>query len=344
MIIYPSLRSALSHTRGYSKMAGLYIWILTMVLLASITEILCGYENKQKKQATVFPCRSDRTTRCPPGFRCCEVSDGLSECLRTRKQRKCFDVGFAHIYKGYQTKTINGKICQRWDSQTPHKPSNLRADNFPDNTIQEAKNYCRDPHKEGRPWCYTTDPNDRWDYCDVPECTKQDDCYKYGFVKQYKGFKRVTKDNVQCQRWDAQSPHKHKYTNPDDYPDASLADASNYCRSPEGSRPWCYTTGSKRWDYCDVEICTFDFCHDDKSWKYRGFATRTQDGLECQRWDSQSPHTHKYGNMPMKFPEATVSEAENYCRDPSWSGYTWCYTTDPNIRWQKCNVKKCRDI
>ena len=34
-------------------------------------------------------------------------------------------------------------------------------------------NYCRNPdNSAGGPWCYTTDPNTRWEYCDVPKCSK----------------------------------------------------------------------------------------------------------------------------------------------------------------------------
>lgn len=32
------------------------------------------------------------------------------------------------------------------------------------------ENYCRNIDGERRPWCYTTDPNRRWEICDVPDC------------------------------------------------------------------------------------------------------------------------------------------------------------------------------
>ena len=36
----------------------------------------------------------------------------------------------------------------------------------------EGHNYCRNPEGRGaRPWCYTTDPNKRWEYCTVSMCT-----------------------------------------------------------------------------------------------------------------------------------------------------------------------------
>lgn len=31
-------------------------------------------------------------------------------------------------------------------------------------------NYCRNPDNERMPWCYTTDPETRWEYCRVPRC------------------------------------------------------------------------------------------------------------------------------------------------------------------------------
>ena len=46
---------------------------------------------------------------------------------------------------------------------------------FPDNTVEDASNYCRNPiigFKAG-PWCYTVDRNVRWESCDVPVCGKE---------------------------------------------------------------------------------------------------------------------------------------------------------------------------
>ena len=44
-------------------------------------------------------------------------------------------------------------------------------DNFPDNSIREAANHCRNPsNSAGGPWCYTNDPDIRWEYCNIPMC------------------------------------------------------------------------------------------------------------------------------------------------------------------------------
>merc|ERR1712107_385864 len=68
-------------------------------------------------------------------------------------------------YRGCQTVTRSGKICQRWDSQTPHQHS------YPDSGLDA--NYCRNRDGGDTIWCYTTDPAKRWEYCD-PLTTTQD--------------------------------------------------------------------------------------------------------------------------------------------------------------------------
>lgn len=53
-------------------------------------------------------------------------------------------------------------MCQMWKSDSPHSHDN---NDLPGN-------FCRNPDNEPAPWCYTTDPDTRWDYCDVPYCCK----------------------------------------------------------------------------------------------------------------------------------------------------------------------------
>ena len=82
--------------------------------------------------------------------------------------------------------------------------------------------------------------------------------------KDYKGTTKVTKTGKKCQRWDKQTPHKHTNNKANLFPDSSLAEASNYCRNPdnEPKGPWCYTQdSSKRWEYCDIKICSGELCH-----------------------------------------------------------------------------------
>ena len=73
--------------------------------------------------------------------------------------------GTGTTYRGCQTKTRSGKTCQKWTDSTPHTHSRTPK-NFPDSGIGDH-NYCRNPDDDqGGIWCYTTDPNHRWDHCD----------------------------------------------------------------------------------------------------------------------------------------------------------------------------------
>ena len=71
--------------------------------------------------------------------------------------------------------------------------------------------------------------------------------------------------------------------------------------------------------------------------KYNGTVNFTVNGLTCQRWDSQNPHTHRYTN-PKLFPEETLEDVANYCRTPDGNGLPWCFTTSPEVRSKDCYI------
>jgi integrin beta 3 len=164
---------------------------------------------------------------------------------------KCKKTKIGVEYAGGLSKTVGGKTCQNWASQTPH--SHKEWTNFPEGSESNAKNFCRNPdNSTGGPWCYTTDSKVRWDYCDVKTC----DCKKTKIGAEYAGVVFHTVGGRVCQNWASQTPHSHKeWTN---LPDGSEKNAGNFCRNPDNSPdgPWCYTTDEKvRWEYCDVKLC-----------------------------------------------------------------------------------------
>ncbi|XP_060558292.1 adhesion G protein-coupled receptor L2-like [Ruditapes philippinarum] len=178
------------------------------------------------------------------------ISDSckFSDCFKTSSNR----------YKGFKTTTFNGHTCQRWDSQTPHKHSLNQTDRFPDISVFDAANYCRDPDGEGLPWCYTKNASVRWQFCGIYKCPGVSDCLKTSISSnRYNGFKTTTFDGHTCQRWDSQTPHKHSRNKAHKFPDISVSDAANYCRDPDGEGlPWCYTTDPKlRWQFCGIYKC-----------------------------------------------------------------------------------------
>ena len=69
----------------------------------------------------------------------------------------------------------------------------------------------------------------------------------------------------------------------------------------------------------------------------------TKNGKICQKWSSQSPHRHEVGKSKSTsyYPDSSLVDAKNHCRDPDMTGVLWCYTTDPSTRWEQCNVDLC---
>ena len=75
---------------------------------------------------------------------------------------------FGHLpsnYVGQVNKTKSETICQKWTDQYPHAHS-ITPEDYPGKGLGDH-NYCRNPDNEPNgAWCYTTDINSRWEYCD----------------------------------------------------------------------------------------------------------------------------------------------------------------------------------
>jgi len=74
--------------------------------------------------------------------------------------------------------TVSGRTCQAWASNSPHSHSYDEDSRYPDGSASAAGNKCRNPsssYDEGV-WCYTTDPDERWEECDVPLCPEEGGC------------------------------------------------------------------------------------------------------------------------------------------------------------------------
>ncbi|XP_040408480.1 plasminogen-like [Cygnus olor] len=259
-------------------------------------------------------------------------------------------------YHGNVSRTESGLECQRWDAQEPHMHG-YTLKHFPGKDLK--MNYCRNPDGELRPWCFTTSPTKRWEYCNIPRCTMRppvsglsSQCIS-GHGEDYRGRIAITESGNICQHWNMQFPHKHGWI-PDRYPCKGLEE--NYCRNPDGEkRPWCYTSNSSvRWEYCSIPRCDgteqgsadvpaqipqVEECYQGKGLSYRGTTSITESGRKCQAWNSKSPHNLE--KILEKFPNADLRE--NYCRNPDGDDRPWCFTTDPNKIWEYCNLRRCDD-
>uniref|UniRef100_A0A4W5NGK6 Plasminogen n=1 Tax=Hucho hucho TaxID=62062 RepID=A0A4W5NGK6_9TELE len=250
--------------------------------------------------------------------------------------------GIGKDYRGTKSKTKSGKTCQRWASKYPHNP-NITPSTHPYADLES--NFCRNPDDDSKgPWCYTRDPETRWETCNVQDCSEE--CMHCS-GEDYRGKISTTENGYTCQRWDAQKPHNHGYS-PSALPEKYLEE--NYCRNPDGDpRPWCFTTSpSKRWDFCSIPRCTSEpptvveelTCSTGDGGAYRGTVAVTTSGKACQVWAAQTPQKHN--RTPDNYPCKGLDL--NYCRNPDNERMPWCYTTDPETRWEYCKVPSCGDV
>lgn len=119
-------------------------------------------------------------------------------------------------------------------------------------------------------------------------------------------------------------------------------DPQNFCRNPGGVHPrgiWCFTSPEGAWEYCDVRapIECDELMHGEKSTLYRGCQDITISGKKCQKWTDVKPHEHIYGGA--EYNGMGLSSGP-FCRNPGGSQATiWCYTEDPQVRWEVCTPK-----
>ncbi|XP_019613870.1 PREDICTED: uncharacterized protein LOC109461842 [Branchiostoma belcheri] len=87
---------------------------------------------------------------------------------------------------------------------------------------------------------------------------------------------------------------------------------------------------------CEVQVIT-EPCQVRDGASYRGTVSVTRTGKTCQRWDRLFPHTHD--KTPHNYPSSGLEE--NYCRNPDGEPGVWCFTTNPLVRWELCEVPVC---
>ena len=74
---------------------------------------------------------------------------------------------------------------------------------------------------------------------------------------------------------------------------------------------------------------------------YVGTLAMTKTGLTCQQWTDPEGLPRDEAN-PTVFPDGSIDAAENFCRNPgNMTEGPWCYTTDPYVRWEYCNIPWC---
>ncbi|KAL5021811.1 hypothetical protein ScPMuIL_000966 [Solemya velum] len=119
-----------------------------------------------------YECRFE--CRCENGESCSKTTGSCTNGCRVgywgpgcQLTNNCFYNGQARNYTGTKSVTKSMHVCQRWDSQEPHRHS-YRPHEFPEGFYPE--NFCRTTPDSAKPWCYTNERKNRWEHCNVNNC------------------------------------------------------------------------------------------------------------------------------------------------------------------------------
>ncbi|CAG0898592.1 unnamed protein product [Darwinula stevensoni] len=226
-----------------------------------------------------------------PGYEFCDIpfceiqeiqvgpeGNEYPECRLTEKGKE---------YVGTKDVTETGKPCLDWESQPYGMPWDFfnqemgYSDHFIYGDPGIHKNYCRNPSlQRERPWCFVSDPDIKWEYCDIPFChnlgaslnsivmklaaslleRKPSKCKLTRSGSEYVGRQNTTISGFPCQHWLAQFPNGHVSIDfLSKFPD-EIDGNHNFCRNSADNAhgPWCFLRKSPNrqdWEYCDVPFC-----------------------------------------------------------------------------------------
>eukprot|EP01062_Namystynia_karyoxenos_P067827 TRINITY_DN6192_c0_g1_i1.p1 TRINITY_DN6192_c0_g1~~TRINITY_DN6192_c0_g1_i1.p1 ORF type:complete len:760 (+),score=161.35 TRINITY_DN6192_c0_g1_i1:84-2282(+) len=189
----------------------------------------------------------------PPHYSACEDPIMGSDPIPTE--------WYASDYRGCQTHTVSGKLCQNWTAQVPHYHAANRPGPGSTSGIGNH-NYCRNPDHEPTIWCYTTDPAVPWEYCiplvrcDQQVCKLNDgDDVQCNWPSCHPGVGCTTKakaDGTWCNDKDPATEHDKCVSGVCKGDD--LCDAVLFCPEPKDA---CHKQGT-----CSGGICQDDVVED----------------------------------------------------------------------------------
>uniref|UniRef100_A0A4W5PVE3 Macrophage stimulating 1 n=1 Tax=Hucho hucho TaxID=62062 RepID=A0A4W5PVE3_9TELE len=231
--------------------------------------------------------------------------------------RKCI-VDKGEDYRGKVFMTKNGHTCQQWWSKFPHDHRWT-----PTATNGLELNYCRNPDRDRiGPWCYTNDPERRYESCNIPHC-KDEVCITCN-GEDYRGQVDHTVSGRECQRWDQQYPQQHIYQ-----PEKYVCLPTAVITTTTTTTPLFYiqfVVGLHAFVSCQRYFSLINMLYCNRVENYQYF----QCNEKFLTWNTV--HVRSRGLE------------ENYCRNPDGSEAPWCFTSVPEMRTALClHIKRCAD-
>lgn len=180
---------------------------------------------------------------------------------------------------------------------------------------------------------------------ELPECIMNEQ------GNEFSGYQSVTSSGLPCIPWSDKTGLVPQDLRDSNFIDGSKEDAKNYCRNPLGLEkgPFCYvvdldTAYTVTKQNCFPRLCRSKECRMAGTGNdYIGVLNITASGRTCQRWTGKEPHSIPKNLLNKEmFPELSMSEIHNFCRNPSHdSAGPWCFTTDSAVDTDLCDVPDC---
>ncbi|XP_032670210.1 uncharacterized protein LOC116843687 [Odontomachus brunneus] len=230
-------------------------------------------------------------------------------------------------YRGTQWTSERVLPCIPWIAKEIPDSEKI-ADNFVDRSIIKVLNRCRNPsHDPSGPYCYAISTPHATDitkqYCSVRIC-RSSECRMAGTANDYIGTLSTTRSGRTCAKWlsdyDLEQMQK---------PNASLITEA----PPETPSP------------AHVKRSLMEKNVSSGSSLFTKSPLRPPPKLLTKFTAVKPVHSvdRAYWNDSL-YPERSVRNASNYCRDPSRNiAGTWCYTTDPLVPQDLCDVRDCEE-
>ncbi|XP_043491579.1 uncharacterized protein LOC122517208 [Polistes fuscatus] len=230
-----------------------------------------------------------------------------------------------YAYKGDQWFSASDVPCIPWISKEVRDiyihmyiiPKEEKIDNkFIDGYVLKALNKCRNPSRspEG-PYCYImTDPYSSSiskQYCSIRKCLSSE-CKMAGTANDYIGSLSTTRSNRTCAKWIADYELVETKVYVQDTPETTTQDLFQYPRRYMTQQELLLKMDPRRKPQLIKVV-------------------RQKDSINRTLFNETL------------YPEHSAKKASNYCRNPSRSiAGTWCYTTDPLVPQDLCDVRDCK--
>ncbi|CAG0885724.1 unnamed protein product [Darwinula stevensoni] len=245
----------------------------------------------------------------------------------SRMYPECRMTPMGKEYRGTHSQTETGEKCLPWmdffiegslpDVLVSHLPYHERlavpndmTEAIYDFIKNQDLNYCRNPSRAERPWCFIRNGSS-WEYCDIPLCHSPKEpleCRLTDEGLEYAELKNADADGRMCQPWFSRSNNKRfSLLNLLALPDQSVDSSHNYCRNPNVDRggPWCFTeegTG-EGWRQCGILFC------------FEEYERSALDDMASKPSREAVIHMFQQGHSPVKIikelllPRSTVDKA-----------------------------------